>query len=121
MAADATGAFAAIGAEAFERSVAFYEALLGRVPDERIGDGYAAFHLPGLRLGIFRPRATGVEEFRGAAGGLSLVMPVEDVEQAAAEIDRLGGTSSPPFDTPHGREAYAYDPDGNRLILVARG
>ncbi len=123
MAIESTGALAAIGAEDFARAVAFYAGLLGREPDERIRDAYAAFHLPGLRLAIFRPRAGGADDFRNPPGrraGLNLVLEVADVPRAAVEVERLGGSSTAPFETPHGREAYAYDPDGNRLILVRR-
>ncbi|WP_337175665.1 VOC family protein [Paludisphaera sp.] len=123
MGIDFTGAFAAIGAEDFARAVAFYGALFGREPDERIRDSYAAFHLPALRLAIFRPRAGGADDFRNPSDrrtALNLVLEVPDLGRAVAEIERLGGTVAPPFDAPHGREAYAYDPDGNRLILVER-
>jgi predicted enzyme related to lactoylglutathione lyase len=123
MAIDFIGAFAAIGAEDFTRAVAFYGAILGREPDEQIRGSYAAFHLPTLRLAIFRPRAGGADDFRNPPGrhvGLSLVLEVADLGRAVAEVERLGGSAAPPFDTPHGREAYAYDPDGNRLILVER-
>lgn len=123
MAIEFTGVFAAIGTEDFARAVAFYAALLGREPDERLRDSYAAFRLPSLRLAIFRPRAGGADDFRnppGCRAGLNLVLEVADLARAAAEVERLGGSSSPPFDAPHGREAYAYDPDGNRLILVER-
>lgn len=124
MAIEWAGALAAIGAEDFARAVAFYAALLGREPDERIRDSYAAFHLPSLRLAIFRPRAGGLEDFRNPPGrrvGLNLVLEVAHLDPAVAEVERLGGSYTPPFDAPHGREAYAYDPDGNRLILVERG
>ncbi|OJW03495.1 MAG: hypothetical protein BGO49_11605 [Planctomycetales bacterium 71-10] len=123
MAIEFTGAFAAIGAEDFARAVAFYAAFLGREPDGRIRDSYAEFRLPTLRLAIFRPRAGGADDFRnppGSRAGLNLVLEVVDLARAAAEVERLGGASSPPFDAPHGREAYAHDPDGNRLILVER-
>jgi len=114
-------AFAAIGSEAFDRAVAFYVGLLGREPDERAGDTYAAFLLPGLKLGVFRPSRARVEGFRNPTArqvGLNLVLRVPDLARAAAEVERLGGSADAPFDAPHGRELYAYDPDGNRLILV---
>lgn len=116
-------ATAAIGAEDFSRSVAFYTAFLGREPDHRIGDGHAEFRLPGLRLEIFRPRAGGADDFRNLPGrrlGLGLVFRVVDLPRVIAEVERLGGSVTPTFDAPHGRECYAYDPDGNRLILVER-
>ncbi|MDG3004450.1 VOC family protein [Paludisphaera mucosa] len=124
MAIERAEAYTAIGSEDFERSIAFYSGLFGREPDERLGDVYGAFRMPGLHLGIFRPRRGGGGDFRNPTdrrGGLSLVLAVPSVERAAAEVGRLGGSASPAFETSHGREAYAYDPDGNRLILVERG
>ncbi|WP_165251030.1 VOC family protein [Paludisphaera soli] len=113
--------FAAIGSEDFGRALAFYSAILGREPDERLGDGYAAFRLPGLRLGIFRPKRGGAADFANPPGrraGLNLVFRVASLDRALAEVEGAGGSATSAFATSHGREAYAYDPDGNRLILV---
>ena len=124
MAIDCTDAFVAIGSEDFERSVAFYAAALGRRPDERVGDTYAVFRLPGLRLGIFRPRPGDVAGFRNPGptrGGLSLVLQVASVAEAAAELARLNAPPpGPAREVAGGREIHAQDLDGNRLILVER-
>jgi hypothetical protein len=83
-----------------------------------------AFHLPGLRLALFKPRATHTAFFRNPPdqrSGLSLVLRVPNVEQAAAELTGLGAPApSPVIQTSLGREVYGYDLDGNRLILVQR-
>lgn len=116
-------AMAAIGAEDFPRALAFYTAFLGCEPELRFGDGYAEFRLPGLRLGVFRPRTGRADEFRNPVDrqiGLGLVFYVPELTRAVAQVERLGGSAAPAFDAPHGRECYAYDPDGNRLILVER-
>jgi predicted enzyme related to lactoylglutathione lyase len=114
-------ASAAIGSEDFGRALAFYSAILGREPDERLGDGYAAFRLPGLHLQVFRPKRGGGADFANPPGrraGLNLVFRVASLDRALAEVERAGGAATAAFSTSHGREAYAYDPDGNRLILV---
>lgn len=118
-----TEVFAAIGANDYPATVAFYGALFGREPDERIRDIYVAFRLPGLHLGIFAPRASNRPDFANPAdlrGGLSLVMRVPDVDQARAAVSALNATHPPgPIQpTNHGREFYAYDPEGNRIIVV---
>lgn len=82
-------------------------------------DRYAEFQLPGLRLGIFKPRADQVDQFSAASsGGMSLCLEVVDLEGAIAHLTALGYAPPEPMLTAsHGREVYAYDPDGNRLIL----
>ena len=124
MSIDYTEVFVAIGSENFDKTVAFYVAVLGREPDERTRDIHVAFHLPGLRLAVFKPRAAHTAFFRNPPdrhSGLSLVLRVPNVERAAAELTRLGAPSpSPVIETSLGREVYGYDPDGNRLILVQR-
>ena len=120
-----TEVFAAIGANDFPATVAFYRALFGREPDERIRDIYVAFRLPGLHLGLFAPRESNRSHFEnpaGLRGGLSLVMRVPDVDQARAELAALNPVRPPGEIQPtsHGREFYAYDPEGNRIIVVER-
>jgi predicted enzyme related to lactoylglutathione lyase len=122
MAIDFAEAWAAIGAEEFAATVDFYSALFGREPDSRIRDIYVEFRLPQLRLGIFRPRQGHEAEFRNSpekSSGLNLVLRVKDLDLALSQWTHLG---APPPDkiTPitGGREAYAYDPCGNRILLV---
>lgn len=118
-------AFAAIGANDYAATVDFYRKVLDREPDERIRDIYVAFHLPGLRLGIFEPRTSNRPEFVNPPDGrssLNLVLRVPNVDQARAVLAILN-PARPPEEirqTNHGRECYAYDPEGNRLILVER-
>jgi hypothetical protein len=57
-------------------------------------------------------------EFESAQSGMSLCLEVEDLENAIAHLTALG--YPPPGQiiiATHGREIYAYDPAGNRLIL----
>ena len=82
---------------------------------------YAEFALPGLRLGVFQPQVAHQLEFEGRAGSISLCLEVSPLEAAIERLNRLG---YPPLGaimtTSHGREIYAYDPAGNRLILHER-
>jgi predicted enzyme related to lactoylglutathione lyase len=100
-----------------ELLVRFYTRLFGQEPSVYIPKVYAEFQLPGLRLGIFNPKSNHREEFEGR-GGMSLCVEVEDLIGAIAHLTSLG--YPPPGEiaiASHGREIYAYDPQGNRLIL----
>jgi predicted enzyme related to lactoylglutathione lyase len=98
---------------------AFYQRLFEKNPVVDIPNVYAEFQLPGLRLGIFKPKALHEKEFSSlSSGGMSLCLEVEDLETAIAHLTALG--YPPPGliqETSHGREIYAYDPSGNRFIL----
>lgn len=102
--------------------VEFYRALFNLEPQIWIPEVYAEFWLPGLRLGIFTPKADHLAEFQAAgSGGMSLCVEVRQLEVAIQQLTVLG---YPPPGSPrmasHGREIYAYDPSGNRLILYER-
>lgn len=97
----------------------FYQALLEQSPVVDIPNVYAEFKLPGLRLGLFKPSNAHQTEFANLSkGSMSLCLEVENIESAIAYLTTLG---YPPLGqiqlTSHGREIYAYDPQGNRLIL----
>jgi hypothetical protein len=98
---------------------AFYQALFEQEPSIKIPQVYTEFQLPGIRLGLFNPKAEQRTEFVAqSSGGMSLCVEVENLEQAIAHITHLG--YPPPGHiqlASHGREIYAYDPCGNRLIL----
>lgn len=100
-------------------SVAFYEALLQRSPVAYLPGKYAEFHLAGMRLALFVPRPDHLAEFTSTTSGpLSLCFEVNHLEEAIAHLSDLGYPPPGPVITAsHGREIYAYDPDGNRLIL----
>ncbi|MBD3884152.1 hypothetical protein IFO70_20605 [Phormidium tenue FACHB-886] len=107
--------------------VQFYRALFGQEPALYQVGVYAEFHLPGLRLGIFKPKLSHALEFAAQAGSMSLCLEVEQLEAAIAAIEQAYlDTPLTAFNyllpeeittTSHGREVYAYDPAGNRLIL----
>ena len=107
--------------------VQFYQALFGQAPIAQVPGVYAEFQLPGLRLGIFKPKSSHAVEFAAQTGNMSLCLEVEQLEGAIAAIEQAYlETPLTAFDhmlpgeimvASHGREVYAYDPAGNRLIL----
>ncbi|MEM6836792.1 MAG: VOC family protein [Cyanobacteria bacterium P01_C01_bin.120] len=99
--------------------VKFYEALLQLPPQVWLPDTYAEFAIAQLKLGIFQPQISNQREFAQPAGAaMSLCLEVMDLAAAIAHLTRLGFPPPHPIITAsHGREVYAYDPDGNRLIL----
>ncbi|MGL5135481.1 MAG: VOC family protein [Planktothrix sp.] len=112
-------AFVTLGDPKMEILVEFYAQLLGIQPLNYIPDHYAEFQLPSLKLGIFKPQTADISEFSPTGKtGMSLCLEVRDLEQAIAHLKNLG--YPPPGEiitAAHGREIYAYDPMGNRLIL----
>jgi len=106
--------------------VRFYRQLFGQEPVWHVPEVYAEFQISGLRLGIFKPSLIHRSEFETQAGSISLCIEVEQLEEAIASVEqafiqtRLTGDHLLPSDiitASHGREVYAYDPAGNRLIL----
>lgn len=96
----------------------FYTQLLNQAPINQIPNVYVEFQLSGLRLGIFQPKITNQQEFESGKSRMSLCLEVTDLENAIAHLTSLG--YPPPGEiitASHGREIYAYDPEGNRLIL----
>jgi hypothetical protein len=101
-------------------SVNFYRSFFQCDPAVFMGDRYARFDLSShFQLGIFRPHVSHEREFdRSPGSGMSICLEVIDLAQA---IDLLTNLGYPPpgsiISASHGKEIYAYDPDGNRLIL----
>lgn len=112
-------AFVAIATGRLNEISKFYEALLNLPPQIFRANVYAEFDLAGLKLGIFQPKGGGSTEFLNSEkSAMSLCLEVEDLEAAIAHLTQLGyPPQSPVIEASHGRETYAYDPDGNRLIL----
>jgi hypothetical protein len=97
----------------------FYEAFLRSPPTIWITDRYAEFAIASLRLALFRPHTDHQTEFgQPANSAMSLCLEVSNLEAAIARLDNLGyAPAGSIIQASHGREIYAYDPDGNRLIL----
>ncbi|MEH2055210.1 MAG: VOC family protein [Nostoc sp.] len=123
-----TNAFVTIASVNFEKLVNFYIQLLEQKPVFLIPNVYAEFNLVSMRLGIFKPKNTNESEFEAMSNDnqlsvytkskMSLCLEVSNLENAIAHLTVLG--YPPPGNisiASHGREIYAYDPDGNRLIL----
>jgi predicted enzyme related to lactoylglutathione lyase len=114
-----TDAFVTLAAIDLETLVRFYAQLLEQEPKPYIPNVYAEFQLSGLRLGIFKPKENNRVEFSNSSqSGMSLCLEVDDLEEAIAHLTALG--YSPPGEittASHGKEIYAYDPAGNRLIV----
>jgi predicted enzyme related to lactoylglutathione lyase len=114
-----TDAFVTLAAADAETLVRFYRQLLDQEPKPYIPYVYAEFQLTGLRLGIFQPKPTHLEEFANSTqSGMSLCLEVDNLEDAIAHLTSIGYPPPGEITTAsHGREIYAYDPMGNRLIL----
>lgn len=114
-----TNAFVTLATADAETLVRFYRQLLNQEPKPYIPHVYAEFQLTGLRLGIFQPKPTHLEEFaKSIQSGMSLCLEVDNLEDAIAHLTRIGYPPPGEITTAsHGREIYAYDPMGNRLIL----
>jgi predicted enzyme related to lactoylglutathione lyase len=103
----------------FDRLIAFYKGLSSQEPNPFLPQVYAEFNLPGLRLGIFRANDSHSSEFNHSANSsMSICLEVDSLEKVMDHLKKLG---CPPkgeiMTASHGREIYAYDPVGNRLIL----
>jgi len=110
--------FIALSSNNVGKQVTFYRTLLQTQPKVTTSR-YAEFCLTGLKIAIFQPSADNASEFAAASSGsMSFCLEVNDIESAIAHLKTLGyPLSNEIMHTSHGKEIYAYDPDGNRLIL----
>lgn len=114
-----TEAFVTLATVNLEQLVQFYTQFFAIEPTTAIPNIYAEFQLSGLKLGIFKTKNSHSSEFQNSAKStISLCLEVSDLEGAITHLTALG---YPPLGeiitASHGKEIYAYDPDGNRLIL----
>lgn len=111
--------FLTIATNNFENLVGFYIELLEQKPQKLINNVYAEFQLSSLTLGIFQPQKNHQSEFFASnKSPISLCFEVTNLQKSISDLKSLG---YPPLGniniSSHGSEIYAYDPDGNRLIL----
>lgn len=112
-------AFLALATPNFEQTVDFYQTLLVQSPQPFMAERYAEFQLgDSLSLAIFPPKPEQQDEFALTnAGPLSLCLEVTDLEGAIAHLDAQACPHGKILKASHGQEVYAYDPQGNRLII----
>lgn len=110
--------FVTIATDKIEVMADFYCQLLHQQASIYLPSVYVEFQLEKLRIGIFQANPEHQAEFFNHSSSMSLCLEVVDLEIAIAEISDLGyPPSGEIIHASHGREIYAYDPGGNRLIL----
>lgn len=121
MAFEIREATVAIASLELDKLVEFYQRLLGQEPTTWIANTYAEFKLAGLQMRFFNPRTSHQSEFKGRGGAISLCWEVENLEAAIAQLTALEHAPKGTIvSAEYGREIYAYDPEGNRLILYQK-
>ncbi|MBD2080309.1 VOC family protein [Leptolyngbya sp. FACHB-17] len=112
-------AWVTIAAVEFDRSVQFYRHLFQQEPSLLTPAKYAEFEAFGIRLGIYRPTTEESPEKAPITlfPAVSLCVQIENLESTIAHLDQVDAFVGEVRSVSHGREAYAYDPDGNRIIL----
>jgi len=115
------GALSTIATLELNNLVEFYILFLRQEPRIWVANVYAEFEISGLRFGLFKPRVADQPEFAGNCGAMSLCLEVENLEAAIASLAELGqAPEKASVTTDYGVEIYAYDPEGNRLILYQK-
>ena len=110
--------FVAISTNKIQLLVDFYGQLWQEQPIIYRPAIYAEFRLTNFRLGIFQPKSEHQSEFANHSSSMSLCLEVKDLEKAIAHMSQIGyPPSGEIIEASHGREIYAYDPAGNRLII----
>ena len=110
--------FITIATNKIQLLVEFYSQLFQKQPTIYRPEVYAEFQLEQIRISIFKPKLERQSEFDNHSSSMSFCLEVDDLQQAIACISDLG--YPPPgkiIEASHGKEIYAYDPIGNRLIL----
>ena len=111
--------FIAISTTEIQQLVDFYSQLFQQQPTVYRPLKYAEFQLEQFRIAFFQPKSDHQDEFKQYhPGSISFCLEVPSLEQAIACLSALG--YPPPgkiIEAAHGKEIYAYDPAGNRLIL----
>ena len=111
-------AFLTIATNDIETSVNFYSQHFQQQPTIYRPIVYAEYKLKNIRIAIFQPKLERQAEFNNLGSSMSICLEVEDLTQAIATLTQMG--YPPPgeiIEASHGKEIYACDPAGNRLIL----
>jgi catechol 2,3-dioxygenase-like lactoylglutathione lyase family enzyme len=97
-------------------SIAFYQTLLGLDPKVHQPNRYAEFSRPDLTLILYAPKHQEQSQPQPYPS-LSLCLYVANLDAATQLLTRMGHSDLVIQTSSHGREIYAADPDGNRVIL----
>jgi catechol 2,3-dioxygenase-like lactoylglutathione lyase family enzyme len=95
------------------RSVDFYEGILGLELSQRAGNDWAQFTVGGTELGLFGELATAPHP-----GGATVTFRVPDIRALEAALDAAGSKKDPIEDMGGALSMEFLDPDGNRLVAV---
>ena len=95
-----------------ERAISFYTGTLGLKLVSR--DVVARFDLDGVLFEIVPAPGTGK---LGGGGNARLALKVDDIHQAARELQAKGIATSAVQEKPGGMLAFLEDPDGNEICL----
>ncbi len=108
----------AIATPNFSKMVTFYRQLLQQEPEPFQADRYAEFQLPNLCIALFPPKPDQQPEFSQAKlSPMSICLKLTDLDAAIAQLKTWHCPMGEVAIASHGKEVYAYDPLGNRIIL----
>jgi catechol 2,3-dioxygenase-like lactoylglutathione lyase family enzyme len=96
-----------------DRSVAFYEGVLGLELSQRAGNDWVQFSVGGVEIGLFGELATAPHQ-----GGAVVTFRVGDIKAVEAALEAAGVKKDPVEDMGGALSMEFTDPDGNRLIAV---
>jgi catechol 2,3-dioxygenase-like lactoylglutathione lyase family enzyme len=96
-----------------DRSVAFYEGVLGLDLSQRAGNDWAQFTVGGTEVGLFGELATAPHQ-----GGATVTFRTSDIRGLEAALDAAGAKKDPVEDMGGALSMEFLDPDGNRLVAV---
>ena len=113
-----TGGILTVMVSDFDQAVRFYTETLGLKLKMRAGNGWAEIEAPGVQIGLHAAGLHGPQP--GGAGGMSLGLMVDDLDQAAASLRARGVEVAPPTQGEGARFAFFKDPDQTPLYLFER-
>jgi catechol 2,3-dioxygenase-like lactoylglutathione lyase family enzyme len=96
-----------------DRSVAFYEGVLGLDLSQRAGNDWAQFTVGGTEVGLFGELATAPHQ-----GGATVTFRTADIRALEAALEAAGTKKDPVEDMGGALSMEFLDPDGNRLVAV---
>ena len=96
-----------------DRSVGFYEGVLGLELSQRAGNDWAQFTVGGTEVGLFGELATAPHQ-----GGATVTFRTRESRALEAALDAAGCKKDPVEDMGGALSMEFLDPDGNRLVAV---